>query len=81
MSKLIVAKIYSVVSMCSTSEPDIIMRMCLSVHKEFHFIKLIPFRNCLDFSFNKWYNAMLISGVSVLAPDSFLFLFLKSEIG
>lgn len=42
-------KIYSLVSVCSTSEPDLILRMCLSVHKEFHFIKLILFRNCVDF--------------------------------
>lgn len=72
-------KIYPVLSICSTSETVFILKMCPTVHKEFHFTKLTHFRNCLYFSFNGWYNAMVISRASALAPASFLFLFSSSS--
>lgn len=77
-------KMHSVVSISFTSEPDLILSMYLSVHKEFNLIKLIDLEIVwMFFLFNEWYNTVLIPGI--FSPcsclSSILFLFLKSEVG
>lgn len=72
-------KMYSVVSICFTSEPDLILRMDLSVHKEFNFIKLIHLE--IVWIFYAMSDTMLCSflGHSAFSRASLLFLFSSSS--